>query len=170
MSASTSAITSTFRPISDLFFYMGFENEAAVLVKAIEYHACVAPRYRWDSEINGEGGTSNCQCAETCANGGVMDQASCTCACRGDKHHGFRGKNCKETYGTCQPGTNTGNPDAAAKCAVNGMCAAGPNATVCAATENCCVTDFSATCCSLESVCNCTSNDCTCAVRPKSLV
>jgi hypothetical protein len=170
MSSHTSAFTSTFLPISDILFFMGLEKEAAMLGKAVEYHACVAPRYRWDPDIDGAGGQSTCQCAETCVNGGVMDQASCTCTCRGDRIHGYRGKNCQETYGTCQPGPGTGNPDVAAKCAVNGVCAAGSDAIVCTAAEICCVTDFAATCCPWGSSCNCTSQSCSCVTRPTALV
>ncbi|CAE8630041.1 unnamed protein product, partial [Polarella glacialis] len=111
-------------------------------------------------------GEFGCQCVRQCANGGVLDLASCTCKCRGDLWHGWTGPECRETYGSCQPGAGAFNPDLARACPVRNRCESWQNwrgGAECRATDICCTSNVEAKCCPFGSTCACTWEKCTCA-------
>merc|ERR1711978_613714 len=78
-----------------------------MLQKATEYSNCRMnenpPVQAWDG--------SGCQCVRRCANGGTLDPSTCSCRSKGNAKHGRTGPDCRESYGSCQPGVNTGNPE-----------------------------------------------------------
>jgi len=141
-----------------------YYEAAQMLRKAVEYSNCrmqANPRIEvWDG--------SACRCVRQCANGGSLDPSTCTCKCRGNAKHGFKGPDCTETYGTCQPGVNTGNPDAARRCPESGSCSSWYDSHQCKATEVCCATSFGTSCCPFGSTCSCGANSCRC-VAPKNM-
>merc|ERR1712107_576519 len=76
--------------------YMNMWKESKILKKAVEYHSCRGNR-KWVKGANGE---HSCQCAVTCKNGGKMIKDTCTCECKGDLFHGFKGVECGEDFGS----------------------------------------------------------------------
>jgi len=162
MTQGSSTISYKFMKFADMLHFMGYTEQAVVLDKAAEYHACQGPRWKWARGSDGEYG---CQCAISCGSGGSLNADACTCHCKGDVDHGFKGADCSETYGTCQPGVGTGNSDKAGTCRITGTC----GDDVCSPTDNCCATDFGSTCCPYGTTCNCGAWNCKC-VESLSLV
>eukprot|EP00927_Polykrikos_kofoidii_P020397 TRINITY_DN19662_c0_g1_i1.p1 TRINITY_DN19662_c0_g1~~TRINITY_DN19662_c0_g1_i1.p1 ORF type:complete len:475 (+),score=75.25 TRINITY_DN19662_c0_g1_i1:216-1427(+) len=159
MTAGSSVIRYTLKPIADVIRFMGNPAAASALEKAVEYHACSAPRYSWTSDGNGQFG---CQCVLSCENGAALDADSCTCKCRGDAAHGWDGQTCHDTYGTCQPGRGSGNPGSVGQCSIDNTCSSWTDHNYCQATDMCCLTDFGGTCCPFGSSCSCGVGSCRC--------
>jgi len=164
-----------FKAIEDLALAYGasYQNTRSI-GKAREYHMCKAlPSnvWQWSAEdcgsANGEG---KCKCIRKCENGGVLDEATCTCKCRGNAYQGWKGETCTEEYGSCQPGAGTGNPKAARKCPETNQCASWFHGYNCKQTEVCCITDFHGTCCPYGSTCNCGVSKCSCRTPTESFM
>merc|ERR1712137_395355 len=164
LESGNSAISFTFMPWHKLLMYMDMWKESKILKKALEYHSCSGNR-KW---IKGANGQHSCQCAVTCKNGGKLIKDTCTCECKGDLFHGFKGVECEEDFGSCQAGPNTGNKNAASKCTLDNVCASGLWNARCKNTEVCCLTDFKGQCCPFGSSCDCGANSCKC-VAPREL-
>jgi len=156
----SSAYQYSFMPIADFLTNVDVDKyyeTAHTLEKAVEYSQCSASSaegWVWEQ--------SSCKCARQCQNGGELDEETCTCRCRGDERHGWRGPNCEETYGSCQPGPGTGNPGAARMCAVNNQCSSWFRQKTCQDTELCCATNFGTRCCPYGSRCSCWTDYCSC--------
>jgi hypothetical protein len=134
-----------------------------VLQKAVEYDGC-SPPMAW--MLNSASAEFSCQCNITCLNGGVKDPDSCTCSCRGDRAHGWKGETCSDTYGTCQPGP--GSNDKACPGDTD-YCNSRRESPKCLDTDVCCNRDEHAACCPFGSSCHCTGGRCDC-VPPGSAV
>jgi len=165
MTAGSSVIRYTLKPIADIMRFIGNPAAAHALEKAVEYHACKVPRFSWTSDGNGQFG---CKCVLSCENGATLDTDSCTCACRGDAAHGWRGQTCHDTYGTCQPGRGSGNPGSVGQCSKDNTCSSWTDHNYCQATDMCCLTDFGGSCCPFGSDCNCDSFSCSCRIKPNA--
>jgi len=161
MQAGSSAYRFSFMPISEFLTNVDFAKYFEVsrtLEKAVEYSNCRMndnpPVQSWDG--------SGCRCVRQCANGGVLDEATCTCKCRGNLQHGWKGPECRESYGSCQAGPGTGNPGAARRCPATGQCNSWYSQKKCKNTDVCCATNFGTTCCSFGSSCKCSATECQC--------
>lgn len=159
--AGSSAFRYSFMPISDFLTNVDFDQfyeEAQTLEKAVEYTNCRTnenpPVQEWRD--------GKCECVRTCANGGILEPSSCTCKCRGNLQHGWKGANCEETYGSCQAGAGTGNPVAARKCSVANTCESWYHSHLCNATDVCCATNFGTMCCPFGNSCRCDVDSCSC--------
>merc|ERR1740121_2135700 len=160
--AGSSAYNYKFMPIWNFLTNVDFEEfeEAAnTLEKAVEYSNCRIgqnpPVQDWSD--------SGCRCVRRCENGGTLDEASCTCKCRGDVRQGFTGPTCSETYGSCQPGIGTWSPKASNRCRASGKCASTwGDSQRCGKTEVCCAASWGAKCCPFGSTCECNWNNCQC--------
>lgn len=151
-------------PVADILGAMGLDKFTNQMEKAVEFHSCVAPRFKW---VQADSGNEHfCKCDLTCQNYGTLND-DCTCTCRGDDYHGWSGDDCSEPYGTCQMGTNSGNPSNAANCPVNGnTCASNSWQQICKPSEVCCLTNFEGKCCPFGSSCSCGVGDCECVLPP----
>lgn len=164
-----------FMPIEDLALAYGasYTNTQTIL-KAREYHMCKAlPSHVWQwstEDCGSDNGEGKCKCIRKCENGGTLDEATCTCKCRGNEFHGWKGETCTEEYGSCQPGAGTGNPKSAKKCAADNHCASWYHGYNCKATEVCCLTDFYGKCCPYGSSCSCGVNNCKCITPTESFI
>jgi len=150
--SGTTAIQYSFEQISDVLRYMNYVNEADTLDKAIEYHACTQPRYSWQV---GDNGDHSCKCTLQCENGASLDTDSCTCQCRGDATHGWKGSTCASMYGHCEDGTGNGNTNYGKNCQNDNQCASWYNSYTCGPTEVCCMSDVDGKCCPFGSSCSC---------------
>jgi len=160
LQSGSTAYRFSFMPIWEFLTNVDFAyyEAAQTLQKAVEYSNC---RINEDPPVQAWEGSA-CRCVRTCANGGTLDPASCTCKCEGNARHGWTGPDCKDTYGSCQPGVGTGNPGAAARCQVRGKCASWFESKLCKATDNCCATNFGTRCCAFGSSCQCSHDKCSC--------
>merc|ERR1712232_707424 len=152
----------TFKDISEILDRMGMAREAKTLAKAVEFHGCKPPSLSWGKNPQGD---YSCSCALKCNNGGVLDAESCTCKCPGDQWHGWHGSTCDESYGACQMGLNSGNPESARTCAIDNTCKSNYWGATCKVTDVCCLTDFHGTCCPFGSTCKCSVGNCSCLDR-----
>lgn len=160
LQSGSTAYRFSFMPIWEFLTNVDFAyyEAAQTLQKAVEYSNC---RINEDPPVQAWEGSA-CLCVRTCANGGTLDPATCTCKCEGNARHGWTGPDCKDTYGSCQPGVGTGNPGAAARCQVRGKCASWWESKLCKATDNCCATNFGTRCCAFGSSCQCSRDKCSC--------
>jgi hypothetical protein len=159
--AGSSAFRFSFMPISEFLTNLDFDKyfeTSRALQKAIEYSNCRIhenpPVQAWED--------SSCRCVRQCANGGVLDSATCTCTCPGNLQHGWKGPECCESYGSCQAGPGTGNPGAARRCPTSNQCNSWYSQKLCKDTDVCCATNFGTTCCPFGSSCQCSHDKCTC--------
>jgi len=108
------------------------------------------------------------KCApRVCYNGGKWDPRACACKCRGNAKHGWTGPYCRKTYGSCQPGAGSWNPDASDQCPVANKCASWTDSHTCKPTDVCCATKFGTTCCPFGSSCQCQFNGWSCSCKAK---
>lgn len=161
ISSGSSAFRYSFMPLADLLRKVDSEaySEAAQTIeKAIEFSTCKTsedpPRWAWSE--------SGCTCARVCENGGALDEATCTCSCRGSAEHGWTGPICTETYGSCQPGNGTQRESSARECSRQNRCDSWFSGSACKATDVCCATVFGTRCCSFGSICDCSTMGCQC--------
>jgi len=164
LDATSSVIAMDFMPLNTLLERYNYPMEVTdTMEKAIAYHLCKAQFSTgvWEWDTTGTDG-GDCKCTRTCENGGTLDADTCTCTCRGDDLHGWRGDTCTETYGFCQPGTNTGNRAAAEKCTVDNFCSSAFRKNACGPTDMCCLTAFGGQCCPFEYTCDCGVGNCRC--------
>lgn len=158
-SSGSTVINYKFVPMDKVLHHMGYQRQAEVLKKAIEYHNCHGDRFSWLRKADGQIG---CKCTLDCDNGGTLDLESCTCSCKGDSLHGFHGSRCEKSYGTCQPGKGTSKFWAASQCREAGICRTWFHQYVCSNTEVCCLSENKGGCCPLGSTCACRWGDCAC--------
>lgn len=154
--SGSSAYNYDFMPISEFLVnvdFMGFWNASRMLEKAVEYSNCrlgeSPPVQIWDG--------SSCQCVRTCENGGILNEATCSCECPGDVRHGWDGPTCTEDYGSCQRGAgSSGTPSARMRaCNNNNWCGGIERSETCSNAEVCCNRDEGGICCPSGSTCNC---------------
>jgi hypothetical protein len=154
------------REIAEIFTHMGYHDESWTMRKAIEFHMCHAPQFKWTKLEDGDEHT--CVCDVECKNGGTLDHDTCTCDCPRDNFHGWSGADCSEEFGMCQMGENSGNADAARKCAVDNVCSSPVWTGYCHSTEVCCLTHFEGKCCPFGYSCGCDVNSCECVPPPNA--
>jgi hypothetical protein len=189
LQAGSSAFRYEFTPLPQLLGSMGpqFTEVSSTLAKAVEYSSCritrdpnAEPIQHW-SDTYGcqcqrkcpigsklDPVTCTCKCQRQCANGGSLDEETCTCSCRGNQQHGWKGPECKETYGSCQPGVNTGNDWAADECPISNECSSWLDKNVCQPTDVCCASNWGTKCCPFGSTCNCFATACECVAPGRS--
>lgn len=160
-----SAFSMYLKEMSDVLNHMGYSNYSHALKKANEYHMCRPPAFEWALEGEEQHG---CKCSLECHNGGTLDVESCTCQCPSDDYHGWTGADCSQPWGRCQMGPNSGNQEAAMKCAVENSCASPIWQGQCHSTEVCCLTHFKGKCCPFGYSCDCDVNSCECAPPPEA--
>lgn len=159
LDAGSSVISFKFKPISDFLRNLDpkYEDAAKTLEKAVEFANCRISKegmQAWRQE--------GCVCLRKCENGGTLDETDCTCKCRKDDWHGWKGPNCEQTFGSCKEGPGTGNPHAAWECRGSNICASATYQRNCKPTDVCCTTDFGVTCCDFGQSCNCGWSSCNC--------
>lgn len=152
MSSSTSAIDIQFSSLADLVAGAGFYDQYKQLSQAIGYVGCHSP-WKWKPD-GAFSNTHSCQCDLSCANGGTLDEVSCTCLCPGDEAHGWTGMDCTETYGKCQCAPGSMNNGADQCCVVGNICGSNHESPECTDTEVCCNKDQYAKCCPFGYSCN----------------
>jgi len=162
--AGSSAIRYIFKPTYEILNFMGYRKEFKMLRMASEYHSCVAPRYRWSLQDDGDW---RCECNLDCGDGGTLDRDGCTCHCKGDLKHGFFGSSCERWYGQCQAGIGTLHHKAAGRCAEHGVCQNLFHTYSCSPTEVCCLSRSQGTCCPMDHRCQCSSTMCSCVPLSK---
>jgi len=145
-----------FMPISEFLVnldFMGFWNASLMLEKAVEYSNCrldeSPPVQIWDGD--------SCKCVRSCENGGVLNEASCSCECPGDVRHGWDGPTCTEDYGGCQRGPGSSDTPSARmrNCNNDNWCGGIERSETCSNAEVCCNRDEGGICCPHGSTCNC---------------
>merc|ERR1719401_696362 len=99
-----------------------FTKVSSTLAKAVEYSTCRITKDPNAEPIQSWSETYGCQCQRKCPIGSKLDPATCTCKCRRHQKHGWKGPECRETFGSCQPGADSGNPGAADNCRKSNKC------------------------------------------------
>lgn len=146
------------KDMSGVFGHMGYQNYSSAMKKAVEYHMCKPPNFKW--LVVGQEHT--CKCDLDCKNGGVLDVEKCVCQCPSDDYHGWTGSDCSDPWGSCQMGVNSGNKAAARQCPVDNVCASPLWSATCHSTEVCCLTPISGKCCPFGYSCDCDADSCEC--------
>ena len=165
LDAAESVIQMSFQRLDSVVGDAGYHEQAVTLEKAIEYHLCLGASDVWQWSIDDK--NASCKCKFQCDNDNPLDDGMCTCSCRGDLNHGWKGSSCSDTYGSCQPGPGCGNTDACNACPQNNQCRADFNEANCKPTDNCCANDFHVACCPFGSSCNCgATGNCQCVPPP----
>jgi hypothetical protein len=150
--------------VTKILSQMGYYDYSHAVKKAVEYHMCKTPTFKWAPE----GSEHVCTCNLECKNGGTLDVDSCACQCPGDNYHGWTGADCSEPWGMCQMGANSAYEDQARKCPVDNTCATPLWSAVCHSTEVCCLTPIAGTCCPFGYSCDCDADSCECVAPAMS--
>lgn len=160
LDSGSSVIRFTFKPIAEFLTNLdpNYLKAALTLTMAVEFANC-----RIREGIQSWSEDHGCQCSRECQNGGTLDTTDCSCSCRKDDKHGWTGPTCGQTFGSCQSGTGSGNPDASDSCKDGNQCASAVDKHHCKPTDVCCATDLNTKCCPFGSVCNCGAFSCDCS-------
>jgi hypothetical protein len=146
LTSSSSVIDIQFSSLADLIAGAGYYDQFKQVSQAISYAGCHSP-WLWKPVSTDPADGHSCQCDLSCANGGTLDAASCTCSCVGDEAHGWSGVDCTQTYGKCQCAPGSMNNGADQCCVVGNVCGSNHASPQCTDTDVCCNKDQYATCC-----------------------